>query len=198
MTGTSNVVGCEWEPIQHPACEAWLDQVTGRRPADPSPGEVAWALCHAHDGVTWGRLAGGTWRLASSVFPELCPVPSVRTLLEMRVFSPLLEVLIWRTEDGLRGRILRDVARDGHEGPLAPADEEWLLLAGHLIEHREGFTRVGDGTGAEQVLPMPPGERGTPAWPRLRVRHYFTSDETTGCVRVAVTRLVEVTGCLAM
>jgi hypothetical protein len=115
-------------------------------------------------------------------------VPSVQTLLEMRVFLPLLEVLIWRTEDGLRGRILRDVARNGQEGPLAPDDEERLLLAGHLIEHREGFTRVGDGTGAEQ---------GTPAWPRLRVRHYFKSDEATGCVRVAVTRLVEVTGCLA-
>ena len=193
----TRIAGCDVDRIERRACEAWLDCVTGRGPVPLSLGEDAWALCHCDDGVTWGRLADGTWRLASQVFPGISPVPSAITLQEMRVFSRVAEALIWRTEDGLRGRVLRDVPSAVRDGPLMPHDEQRLLLAGRVGEHRDGFTRVGDGTGAEQVLPLPVVEGVLPLWPRLHVRHYFTCDEHTGRVRVAATRLVEVTGCLA-
>jgi hypothetical protein len=77
-------------------------------------------------------------------------------------------------------------------GPLAPDKEERPLLGDRVIEHKDGFTGVGDGTGAEQVLPLRLPQGSMSARPRLVVRHYFASDERTGCIRVAASRLVEV------
>ena len=55
-----------------------------------------------------------------------------------------------------------------------------------------GTARVGDGTGAEQALPLLVAEDPPSPWPRLVVRHYFARDAETGAVRVTATRLVEV------
>ena len=189
------VEGCQIDRLDGPSCRAWLDHVSGRSAA-PVPELIepsTWLLSHCDDGVTWGMVEGSGWRLGSMAFPDLCPPPSAATLQELRVFSRKVEILIWRGAAGLSGRILRESPSlvDGH--PCAPHDERRLLLAGRVGEYRDGFTRVGDGTGAEQALPLRVTEGPSHSWPRLRVRHYFARDAETGGVRVAVTRLVEVT-----
>ena len=188
----SRVAGCQIEPLDHLACKAWLDHALGHAGAPADLGNHAWVLCHSDDGVTWGRRGGEGWHLASTVFPDLCPVPSETGLQEMRVFSPEAEVLIWRTEESLCGRVLRDTSPGDVQEALRPDTEDRLLLSGRVSERRDGFTRVCNGAGAEQILPLRVAEGPSSRWPRLRVRHYFARDDKTGCVRVAATRLVEV------
>jgi CRISPR-associated protein (TIGR03984 family) len=187
-----HIEGCQIDRIDRAASKAWLDYVLGRGAAPMTLGDSVWLVCHCDDGVTWGRLEGGAWRLGSAAFPDLCPALSEAAIQELRVFSSTVEVLIWRTDHGLRGRVLRDSVPAVNDGPFAPHDEERLLLAGPVGGHRDGFTRVGDGTGAEQALPLRVTEAPSSSWPRLRVRHYFAREERTGCVRVVATRLVEV------
>lgn len=186
------IAGCHHEQLDPVASRSWLDFVLGRRAAPGDLGHRVWLLCHCEDGVTWGHREGDEWRLGSSPFPDLCPAPSESNILEMRVFSPAAEVLIWRTEGGLCGRVLRDAEPGDGEQPDRPDDEERLLLAGRVGEQREGFTRIGDGSGAEQALPLRVAEGPSSSWPKLRVRHYFARDDRTGSVRVVATRLVEV------
>jgi CRISPR-associated protein (TIGR03984 family) len=181
--------GYEVARLDHTASLAWLDFVLGRGEA-PAPLDGGhFLLCHCDDGVTWGRLEDGTWRLGSAVFSDLCPVPSEVSLQEMRVFSRDAEVLLWRVDAGLRGRVLRDSTRPISDGPLVPYDEAHLLLGGRVVEYRDGFTRVCDGTGAEQALPLRVVEHASTSW--LYVRHYFALDRY-GCARVVATRLMEV------
>ncbi|SFW22783.1 CRISPR-associated protein Csx19 [Nitrosovibrio sp. Nv17] len=191
----SLVERCQINRLDGPSCRAWLDHVLGRSAAPVSEliEPPAWLLCHCDDGVTWGLIDGSGWQLGSTVFPDLCPPPLVTTLQELRIFSRKGEILIWREADGPSGRILRESAQPVDDDPCAPHDEQRLLLAGRVGEHRDGFTRIGDGTGAEQALPVRVTEGPPHSWPRLRVRHYFTRDIETGGVRVAVTRLMEVT-----
>jgi hypothetical protein len=70
--------------------------------------------------------------------------------------------------------------------------QDRLLISDLVGEYRNGFTRVGDGTGAEQALPLRVAEGPAHAWPRLRVRHYLERDQATGSIRVVASRLVEV------
>lgn len=188
----THIEGCDLERIDGAASKAWLDHVLGRGAAPVALSDPAWVLCHCDDGVTWGRREGSGWLLGSPVFPDLCPQPSELGLQELRVFSAAAEVLIWRVGDGLRGRILRDSAVPVKNASCSPRDENRLLVSGRVGEFRNGFTRVGDGTGAEQALPLRVAEGPAHAWPRLRVRHFFARDEATGSVRVVATRLVEV------
>lgn len=184
------IQGCELEPIDGAQSVVWLDYVLGRGAAPALLDASAWLLCHCDDGVTWGRLEASTWLLGSTVFPDLCPQPSALVLQELRIFSAGIEIMLWRTEQGLRGRALRDSPVE--DVSCSPHDDQRLLLAGRVAEHKDGFTRVGNGSGAEQALPLRVVEGPSQSWPRLHVRHYFERDEATGSVRVAVTRLVEV------
>jgi CRISPR-associated protein (TIGR03984 family) len=188
----THIEGCELERIDGAASKAWLDHVLGRGVAPFTLSAPAWVLCHCDDGVTWGRLEGSGWLLGSTVFPDLCPEPSELGLRELRVFSSAAEVLIWRAGDGLRGRILRDSAASVKDASCSPHDEDRLLVSGRVGDLRNGFTRVGDGTGAEQALPLRVAEGPAHAWPRLRVRHFFARDEASGSIRVVATCLVAV------
>jgi CRISPR-associated protein (TIGR03984 family) len=188
----NQIQGCEIEQLDTKGCKAWIDHVLGEGHPPFTVEDPAWVLFHCDDGVTWGRLDGARWRLGSEAFPDVCPRPSDISVQEFRVFCRAFEVLVWRTQDGYRGRVLRDVERSSLSGPVAPDEEERPLLGDRAIEHRDGFTRVEDGTGAEQVLPLRLPERSMSARPRLLLRHYFARDERTGCVRVAASRLVEV------
>jgi CRISPR-associated protein (TIGR03984 family) len=186
------VRGCEIEQLDTERCKAWIGYVLGERPQPLPITPPAWALFHCDDGVTWGYFDDGTWRLGSQVFPDVSPRLSAISLQELRVFCRAFEVLIWRAQDGYRGRVLRDVEPSSVLDPLAPDEEERPLLGDRAIEQRGRFTRVGDGTGAEQVLPLRLPQGFMSARPRLVLRHYFARDERTGCVRVAASRLVEV------
>jgi CRISPR-associated protein (TIGR03984 family) len=188
----TKVQGCEIDQLDAERCKAWIDHVLDAGPP-PFPVECpAWVLFHCDDGITWGRVDGARWRLGSELFPETSPRPSQLSIQELRMFCRAFEVLIWRTQDRYRGRVLRDVERSSVSGPVGPDEEERPLLGDHVIEHRDGFTLVEDGSGAEQVLPLRLSPGSISTRPQLVVRHYFARDERTGCVRVAASRLVEV------
>lgn len=190
----------------------WIEWVLGTAPmpqADASPEKLCWALAHCLDGVTWGRRDGrdaaSPWQLGSSVFPDLCPPLSADNLLELRLFGRHGELLLWRDDQehqpAFRGRWLIDVADKSHHDendPCRPHREDRVLLGNQYLETRGGFTRVGDGTGREQAVPLECQEADFDAGDqrrmplRLSVCHYFETDDETGAVRVAATRLVHV------
>jgi CRISPR-associated protein (TIGR03984 family) len=151
----------------------------------------AWVLAHCDDGVTWGRLKSGGWHLGSAVFPDLSPQPSPTNLQEMRLFSRTHEVHIWRADGGFRGRIVRDDGPVVGDDPTCPVDETRILLGTRVLHQRNGFTRLGDGRGAEQAVPVELSQIDVSHPPVLRVRHYFTRDRQTGAVFVVLTRLVD-------
>lgn len=182
------IAGCDIRMLTSDDCARWLSWVLKGTAAPENIGAPAWLLGFCEDGVTWGRF-DGQWKLGSEVFPDLCPTPSSRTLLELRLFWRSGEVLMWRTDEGLRGRLLVDAALPGDAQFLHPDDEERPLLGEREDERRDGFVRVRDRTGAEQALPIFDPSGSLPR--RLKIRHYFEQDELTGAVRVAASRLVE-------
>ncbi len=188
----SRLRGCHIETLDDASARGWVDWVMGRRDAPRAIAGPAWLLAHCDGGVTWGWLEHGRWRLGSEAFPDLCPKPD-EGLQELRVFTPAVELLLWRDADALRGRSVRDDGDSAPDDPLRPCDEMRVLVSGRVIDRRNGFTRVRDGTGREHALPGSVPDRVSSSWPRLRVRHYFLQDGETGAVRVALTRLVEVT-----
>ncbi len=180
-----------WESVTVDAAFAtdprrWL---AGRMPAG-----MPWLLAHADDGVIWGkREADGTLRLAGDVFQDAAIYPAVavklraETLQQVRVFGPAGELLVWRTEDGFRGRLVQD----GPEPPEdALPDEEHLLWGmGRPPEPpRKGFTRLVEGQ--QGLVHAPPVEVREGQRPRLVVRHYVNYDEE-GQAYIYLSRLVD-------
>jgi len=194
------LAGCALTPLDAPTCERYISWLLGEGNAAAPAGRsgLVWALAHCDDGVTWGRydLAARAWRLGNQVAPDVAPPVRPETLQELRLFGEGSEVLIWRTEAGLQGRVLReaDPAADcGDESnPLRPSDESRILRGALVLaECHHGFTHIGDGAGAEQVLPLAASkDQLQAAQVRLDVRHYCEADAETGAVRIAATRLV--------
>lgn len=192
------------------SCErflAWLLGDSTDIPAGCADAEdVQWSLAHCDDGVTWGRYDtdAGRWVLGNEVAPKISPLIRREALQELRIFGRHHEIMIWRTDTGLRGRILREaepeIDRTDETNPLRPSDEP-RILRGNIV-HRDnktgtGFTHITDDTGAEQVVPVTVTnedfdfrrERRQPL--RLHLRHYYGQDPCTGAVRIVATRLVE-------
>ncbi|RAL20664.1 hypothetical protein DL240_15210 [Lujinxingia litoralis] len=130
--------------------------------------------------------------------PEVSPPILPGSLLELRVFGDDGELLIWRTDDGLCGRLLKDDEPERNTSdidPLRPS-EELRIVRGDRIRGGvgEGFTRVTDAAGAEQVLPIKVDSAQLREGKiRLLVRHYWVQNADNGTVRIAVTRLVKLT-----
>ena len=191
------LAGCAVEALDSVTCLGLLSWVCGDRSAaraTSGPG-ATWLLAHSDDGVTWGKRSPAGWQTGAEVFPQVSPPITVSTLLELRLFGEEEEIFMWRSRDGLRGRKLQDIDGVVHEA-VRPKDEIRVLVGDHLVEpSREGFSRVGSATGAEQVVPLSLDRHVFDAarWPlRLQVRHYFQEDRETGAVRIAATRLVDV------
>lgn len=181
------------------ACQRYLSWLLGDRdPASEGPFGLNWALVHCDNGVTWGRFdaGAGIWRLGNLIVPEVSPSIRRESLHELRLFGETGEVLIWRMETSLQGRVLRDSdpASDPGDGsnPLRPSDDSRILRGAHVVAQcNHDFTHVGDRTGAEQVLPLAvTAEQLRTGQVRLAARHYYESDSETGAVRIAATRLV--------
>lgn len=199
---TSSIVGCSIAPIDEAGCEQIVAWLRGEKSApDTFDSSFAWALAHSDDGVTWGRLdeEAGRWRLGHDAFPDVSPPIRVEALQELRVFGAGGEVLIWRSDGGLRGRLLEDSEPGDSTGddtdPLCPSDELRIVRGDRIREDAsDGFTRVTDATGAEQVLPLTLAEAKLRRRKvRLHVRHYWAQNVDDGTVRIAVTRLVKLT-----
>lgn len=199
--------GCKLKSLDFQACADYLAWLIGE--TEPSrPEEVTglvWALAHCDDGVTWGRYddQAKTWRLGNQVSGngKTSPSPPIRreTLQELRLFGEECEILIWRMEGDLRGRLIREtdppVDRDDKTNPLRPADEFRILLGNFVIAPcQHSFTHVGDQTGTEQVLPIVVDKKQLQSGQvGLVVSHYYEQGQETGIVRIAATRLVRLT-----
>lgn len=197
------LAGCDLALLDSSTCERYVSWLLGEENAAVPEGTAAlvWALAHCDDGVTWGRYDAETkaWRLGNQVAPEVSSPVRPETLQELRLFGDAGEVLIWRTDAGLRGRVLRETNpaadRGDESNTLRPADESRILRGGLVVAQCEqAFTHVRDGAGAEQVLPLGASdEQLQAARIRLDVRHYYEADADTGVVRIAATRLVKLT-----
>lgn len=198
-----DIAGCEIEPIGHSEClqvVAWLTGDESAPPANIGDGLI-WALAHSDGGVTWGKYdqESGRWQLGCDFVPEVSPRLSPEALHELRVFGEPAELLIWRSDGHLRGRLLRDRTpnrkSEAEMYALRPCDRLRILRGNRVrLGVASGFTWVVDVAGAEQALPLELDEqklRRREA--RLRVRHYWIQDPEDGTVRIAVTRLVALT-----
>jgi CRISPR-associated protein (TIGR03984 family) len=185
----NRIAGCTISGLDDKACRTWLGRVLGETESPMGGGN--WLLAHCDDGVTWGRFDEGKWRLGSDVYPDLCPRPTELNLQELRVFSHGEEVLLWRVAGGFRGRVVRDGPALDRDDPLRHHEVGQVLLGDRVLDRADGFTRVGDGSGAEQALPLVLEREPAAHRPRLLLRHFFARDESTGAVRVAVTRLLD-------
>lgn len=191
-------VGCRLEPVEESVCRAWLDHVTGAVGIAPQDGyDPRWLLAHCDDGVAWGRRDADGWRLSSQPFPDVSPQLSAGNVQQFRLFGPSVELLIWRTDDGLRGRWLTHTP-DGVEASLSPQEQKYILLGDRVVQTaRDGFTLVGDGRGSRHAVPLECDEADFPPHPRrhplrLLVWHYFVADEQSGIVRIVASRLADV------
>ncbi len=194
------LAGCELRPLTPEACQQFLHWLlnNGSPPQDTlSQLELGWALAHCDDGVTWGRWdsRANRWQLGCAFDAELSPSIILDRLQELRLFGPGGEVLLWRCEAGLQGRLLRDApaagSADPENSPLRPWDQERIVRGNGVKQSYGNFTHVADRGGAEQLLPLAvTKEQLTGGKLRLVVRHYFQQDET-GAVRIAASRLVE-------
>jgi len=196
------LAGAELSALDSAACHRYVAWLLGEETTAPKGApEVDWALAHSDDGVTWARYDAGAnaWRMGNQVAPDVSPPIRRESLQELRLFAEIGEVLIWRTDEGLQGRVLRDgdpaVDPGDTSNPLRPSDDSRILRGGHLVAQRDhDFTHVGDRTGAEQVVPLAvTGEQLRMGQVRLAARHYYEADEETGAVRIAATRLVKLT-----
>ncbi|SHF33579.1 CRISPR-associated protein, TIGR03984 family [Desulfacinum infernum DSM 9756] len=192
----NRIQGCALEPLDQEACKQVLDWIVGGRSSYPADDGFTWLLAHCRDGVTWGRRDGAGWRLSSRPFPDLCPAVLPTNLLELRLFGKQGEILIWRIEEGFRGRRLVDAPNPDETSPARPDEEVRILLGDRLVEGpRDGFSRVATAAGTQQAVALECTDTDFKGgrWPlRLRVRHYFDQDPETGAVRVTATRLVDV------
>ncbi len=190
-------VGCRLEPVEEAACRSWLDHVTGAGPPPDDGHDLRWLLTHCDDGVVWGRRDTDGWRLSSHPFPDISPLLSDANAQQFRLFGPQSELLVWRTDDGLRGRWLTH-APDGVDDWLRPEEQEYILIGDRVLQKaQQGFTVVGDGRGSRHAVPLECPETEFPARPRrhplrLSVCHYFTADAQSGIVRIVASRLAGV------
>ncbi|MFW6114159.1 MAG: CRISPR-associated protein Csx19 [bacterium] len=185
-TDTTNhpIVGAHVTPLNAGQAKASLDWLTGSGPPPAETHGVRFSLAHSDAGVTWGFLdEQGQWKLGASVDPALCPVPMAKSLHQLRLIGETAEILIWRGDGELQGRILADNnSVPDSSGPLCPINEG-RHLRGECREVRDGFKRYVDVGGAQHLAPE--------SFPEdFNVRHYFEQDATTGAVRIAATRLV--------
>ncbi len=139
------------------------------------------ALAHADDGVIWGRRDPDGWIWSSttaSVFPSL----KFATIQQLRLFSSSREAFLWRTKEGLAGRVIEDDVGSR----IDYFDESFLLWGtGNDGPERAGFqARV---HGAEGLCHAPPTEIA--ARNSIVVRSYVSYGDDGGAF-VTASRLV--------
>ena len=153
--------------------------------------EEAVILAHADDGLIWGRAVDDRTHLAYESFPNLSPQLRSETMWQLWLFGSDSELFLWRDGDRWRQRVISEHAGDEHEY----YDETQMLWGLYHRETRAGFTLVQEGHNwLPHAVPLAVPEtafdgRRHPL--RLRVRHYLTRDETSGLLRVSLSRLVE-------
>ena len=157
--------------------------------------KLNYLLAHAEDGVIWGRFDNNQLTTAEKVFHKSkfkvdFPTLRVLTLQQCRVFGQNGEVLLWRTGEKLRSRLIQD-------NPEVDKILERQILWGTHGEKRGNFTLLWDGSqGLKHAVPFTDialDERN-----RLinRVRlmvHHFIDYDDSGVARIHLSRIVDLT-----
>jgi CRISPR-associated protein (TIGR03984 family) len=157
--------------------------------------KLNYLLAHAEDGVIWGRFDNNQLTTAEKVFHKSkfkvdFPTLRVLTLQQCRVFGQNGEVLLWRTGETWRSRLVQD-------NPEVDKIPERQILWGTHGEKRDKFTLLWDGSqGLKHAVPFNEielGDRNKLINPvRLLVHHYITYDDN-GVARISLSRLVDLT-----
>ena len=154
--------------------------------------QLRFLLAHAEDGVIWGKFHNGSLITADTVFSQF---PKLRqlTLQQCRIFGEKSEVMLWRTDEGFKARLINDEHIDKKE--YIP--ENQILWGTHVKEVRqEGFTLLRHGKqGLEHAVPLinieEEKERKLKNSVRLRVHHYIDYDDDSGVAYIYLSRLVD-------
>ena len=190
----SQLFGCEITKFDDNDCRDILEWLRDNHRPQGLKDDFEWALIHCSDGVSWGYFKDG-WHLGCHAFPGYSPHIVEYNLMELRIFGARAEILIWRNEGVMAGRLLRDIDTGNEDPLLKPADETRVLVGDRLLDGpKDGFSRVGSAAVQEQVVPLACSKDDFRAgrWPlRLKVRHYFEQDNKSGALRVGATRLVD-------
>ena len=155
--------------------------------------KLNYLLAHAEDGVIWGRFDNNQLTTAEKVFDKSkfnFPTLRLLTLQQCRVFGQNGEVLLWRTGEQWRSRLVQD-------NPDTDKIPERQILWGTHGEKRGNFTLLWDGSqGLKHAVPFNEielGDRNKLINPvRLLVHHYITYDDN-GVARISLSRLVDLT-----
>jgi CRISPR-associated protein (TIGR03984 family) len=144
-------------------------------------------LAHADDGVIWGRVEGEQLQLSGEAFAKVAVHLRAITLQQARLFGEAGELLVWRSDEGWRGRYLSDAH-------VAPDDmlKETHRLWGEASDPpgpQNDFTLMQEGSQGLWHAPPLKLKRGETAV--LQVRHYLQEDEE-GQAYIALSRLVSV------
>lgn len=180
--------------------------------------KLKYLLAHAEDGVIWGKFKDGELITASSEFPQFAEFREF-TLQQCRAFCENAEVMLWRTDDGWKARLieasrdevelipkfatlllqgrLTDLSEVGKQVGLIPEPQIlWGTKVKYQAEKGE-FTLVYDGQeGLEHAVPLPEivdkfeqGKQPRKRPLRLIVHHYFKYNNE-GLAYIYLSRLV--------
>lgn len=156
--------------------------------------QLNYLLAHADDGVIWGRFDEGQLTTAEQAFRKSeydFPTLRLLTLQQCRVFGRSGEVLLWRTDEKWRSRLVQ-------ENDTAEIIPEHQILWGTQKEREsDGFTLMSDGQqGLRHAVPLlgitfdKNKKLHRPL--RLSVYHYIDYDDS-GLARISLSRLVNLT-----
>lgn len=128
-------------------------------------------LAHADDGVIWGYFNNdGKLIISGEAFDKINVELRVSTLQQLRLFSPKVELLLWRITNNFLARIIADDSQSD-----ASVFHEEHLLWGKGEKSNLGFCLMVEGTqGFFHAPPLPESEG---ADIKLKIRHYIDYDD---------------------
>lgn len=144
-------------------------------------------LAYANDGVLWGRIDGNGLHTSHGIAPASPPL-RLSTLQQARLFGPVGELFVWRSDDGWCARFVTDVNENADD----VIDEDQILWGDTVKKTQDSFTLVREGSqGMCHAVPISvTGEQLKHHKLRLRVRHYITENED-GEASITLSRLVQ-------
>jgi CRISPR-associated protein (TIGR03984 family) len=153
--------------------------------------KLKFLLAHAEDGVIWGKFHDGNLITADSVFSQFAKLRKL-TLQQCRIFGDTSEVMLWKTDEGFKTRLIQD------EENTEFIAENQILWGTQAEKICEGFTLVSDGSqGLCHAVPLADinfdAKQKLYRPLRLCISHYINYDEETGLARIYLSRLVNLT-----
>ncbi|WP_204103977.1 MULTISPECIES: CRISPR-associated protein Csx19 [Spirulina sp. CCY15215] len=155
--------------------------------------QFKYLLVHADDGVIWGRFDDNHLTTAETIFckPDFdFPSLQVLTLQQCRMFNSDKEILLWRSGETWRSRLVQEI-------PDLDKIPEGQILWGTHGEKRDKFTLLWDGSqGLKHAVPFTDidleADKRLTRPIQLMVHHYIDYD-SDGVARIVLSRLVDLT-----